>query len=221
MAHFEAGRINGAQFEHFNQQLEDTRRKLTGIADAMPQALSRQELAAQRAGISIGQYNAALRTLPAQFTDIATQLAGGQSPFLILLQQGGQIKDQFGSVKGAVSGVGSYLRTLAGALTPATLGIGALAVGAGALATAWYQGAQEATEFNKQLILTGRYSAESAGQLADMALKIGGASGRYRQRPAHSPRLLVPVRSSLSSSNQLPARLWPWSRPPVSPWTPR
>lgn len=178
VAHFEAGRINGAQFEHFNQQLDDTRRRLTGIADALPQALSRQELAAQRAGISIGQYNAALRTLPAQFTDIATQLAGGQSPILILLQQGGQIKDQFGSVKGAVSGVGSYLRTLAGALTPATLGIGALAVGAGALATAWYQGAQEATEFNKQLILTGRYSAESAGQLADMALKIGGASGK-------------------------------------------
>ncbi|HDC4299282.1 phage tail tape measure protein [Enterobacter kobei] len=178
VAHFEAGRINGAQFEHFNQQLEDTRRKLTGIADAMPQALSRQELAAQRAGISIGQYNAALRTLPAQFTDIATQLAGGQSPFLILLQQGWQIKDQFGSVKGAVSGVGSYLRTLAVALTPATLGIGALAVGAGALATAWYQGAQEATEFNKQLILTGRYSAESAGQLSDMALRIGGASGK-------------------------------------------
>lgn len=181
VAHFEAGRINGAQFEHFNQQLDDTRRRLTGIADALPQALSRQELAAQRAGISIGQYNAALRTLPAQFTDIATQLAGGQSPFLILLQQGGQIKDQFGSVKGAVSGVGSYLRTLAGALTPATLGIGALAVGAGALATAWYQGAQEAAEFNKQLILTGNYSAQSASQLSELALKIGGASGKVAE----------------------------------------
>ncbi|MDU1089442.1 MAG: phage tail tape measure protein [Leclercia adecarboxylata] len=178
VTHFEAGRINGTQFEHFNQQLEDTRRKLTGLADAMPQALSRQELAAQRAGISIGQYNAALRTLPAQFTDIATQLAGGQSPFLILLQQGGQIKDQFGGVKGAISGVGSYLRTLLAALTPATVGIGVLVVGAGALATAWYKGAQEATEFNKQLILTGQYSAQSAGQLSDLALKIGGASGK-------------------------------------------
>jgi hypothetical protein len=51
------------------------------------------------AGISVGQYSAAMRTLPAQFTDIATQLAGGQSPFLILLQQGGQIKDQFGGVR--------------------------------------------------------------------------------------------------------------------------
>jgi phage-related minor tail protein len=28
--------------------------------------------------------------LPAQFTDVATQLAGGQSPWLILLQQGGR-----------------------------------------------------------------------------------------------------------------------------------
>jgi phage-related minor tail protein len=45
-----------------------------------------------------------MRSLPAQFTDIATQLAGGQSPFLILLQQGGQIKDQFGGVKGALLG---------------------------------------------------------------------------------------------------------------------
>ncbi|WP_407243108.1 phage tail length tape measure family protein [Escherichia coli] len=29
-----------------------------------------------------------MRMLPAQFTDVATQLAGGQSPWLILLQQG-------------------------------------------------------------------------------------------------------------------------------------
>lgn len=96
VAHFEAGRINGAQFEHFNTILNQTRERLSGVADALPEALSRQEAAARRAGISVGQYSAALRTLPAQFTDIATQLAGGQSPFLILLQQGGQIKDSFG-----------------------------------------------------------------------------------------------------------------------------
>ncbi|MEG1112782.1 MAG: phage tail tape measure protein [Hafnia sp.] len=96
VAHFESGRINGAQFEHFNTILSKTRERLSGVADALPEALSRQEAAARRAGISVGQYSAALRTLPAQFTDIATQLAGGQSPFLILLQQGGQIKDSFG-----------------------------------------------------------------------------------------------------------------------------
>lgn len=37
-------------------------------------------------GISQGQYNAAMRTLPAQVTDIVIRLAGGQNPFLIALQ---------------------------------------------------------------------------------------------------------------------------------------
>jgi len=96
VAHFESGRINSAQFDHFNTILSQTRERLSSVASALPDALSRQEIAAQRAGISVGQYSAALRMLPAQFTDIATQLAGGQSPFLIMLQQGGQIKDSFG-----------------------------------------------------------------------------------------------------------------------------
>ncbi|QIB82060.1 phage tail tape measure protein [Enterobacter sp. T2] len=178
VAHFEAGRINGAQFEHFNTILNQTRERLSGVADVLPEALSRQEAAARRAGISVGQYSAAMRTLPAQFTDIATQLAGGQSPFLILLQQGGQIKDQFGGVKGALTGVGDYLRTLIGFINPVTVGIGGLVVGLGAIAVAWYKGSQEASEFNKQLILTGNYSASSASQLSDMAQKIGGSSGK-------------------------------------------
>jgi len=178
VAHFEAGRINGAQFEHFNTILNQTRERLSGVADVLPEALSRQEAAARRAGISVGQYSAAMRTLPAQFTDIATQLAGGQSPFLILLQQGGQIKDQFGGVKGALTGVGDYLRTLIGFVNPLTLSLAGLTVSAGALAVAWYKGSQEASEFNKQLILTGNYSASSASQLSDMAQKIGGSSGR-------------------------------------------
>ncbi|TDX14862.1 lambda family phage tail tape measure protein [Buttiauxella sp. BIGb0552] len=178
VSHFESGRINSSQFEHFNGILNETRQRLTTVADVLPEALTKQQLAAQKAGISIGQYNQALRTLPAQFTDIATQLAGGQSPFLILLQQGGQIKDQFGSVGGAISGVGGYLRGLLGLLNPVTLGIGALVLGVGVLATAWYKGTQEASEFNRQLILTGNYSAQTASQLSEMAQKIGGSSNK-------------------------------------------
>lgn len=181
VAHFESGRINSAQFEHFNTILNQTRERLTGVADVLPESLSRQEAAARRAGISVGQYSAAMRTLPAQFTDIATQLAGGQSPFLILLQQGGQIKDQFGGVKGALTGVGDYLRTMIGFINPVTIGIGGLVAGLGAMAVAWYKGSQEASEFNKQLILTGNYSASSASQLSEMAQKIGGSSNRVAE----------------------------------------
>jgi phage-related minor tail protein len=54
-------------------------------------------------------------------------LAGGQSPFLILLQQGGQIKDQFGSVQGALSGVGEYIRSsMVGIINPTTIALGGL-----------------------------------------------------------------------------------------------
>ena len=178
VAHFESGRINSAQFEHFNGILNQTRERLSGVADVLPEALSRQEAAARRAGISVGQYSAAMRTLPAQFTDIATQLAGGQSPFLILLQQGGQIKDQFGGVKGAVTGVGDYLRTMISFVNPLTVGIASLVVGLGTMATAWYQGSQEASEFNRQLLLTGNYTGKTSADLANMAERIGGSAGK-------------------------------------------
>ncbi len=80
----------------FDEQMARVRRHFSGTesdakktAAVVEQSLSRQALAAQKAGISVGQYKAAMRMLPAQFTDVATQLAGGQSPWLILLQQGG------------------------------------------------------------------------------------------------------------------------------------
>ncbi|EGW73572.1 minor tail protein H domain protein [Escherichia coli O91:H21 str. B2F1] len=79
-------------------------------ASAVEQGLSRQALAAQKAGMSVGQYKAAMRMLPMQFTDVATQLAGGQNPWLILLQQGGQVKDSFG-------GMIPMFRGLAGAIS--------------------------------------------------------------------------------------------------------
>ncbi|EFX07930.1 putative tail component of prophage CP-933X, partial [Escherichia coli O157:H7 str. G5101] len=89
----------------FDEQMARVRRHFSGTesdakktAAVVEQSMSRQALAAQKAGISVGQYKAAMRMLPAQFTDVATQLAGGQSPWLILLQQGGQVKDSFGGM---------------------------------------------------------------------------------------------------------------------------
>ena len=76
----------------FDEQMARVRRHFSGTesdakktAAVVEQSINRQALAAQKAGISVGQYKAAMRTLPAQFTDIATQLAGGQNPWLILL----------------------------------------------------------------------------------------------------------------------------------------
>lgn len=174
VAHFESGRINGAQFEHFNTILNQTRERLTGVADVLPEALSRQEAAARRAGISVGQYSAAMRTLPAQFTDIATQLAGGQSPFLILLQQGGQIKDQFGSVHGALSGVGEYIRSMVGMINPTTIALAGLVGTIGLLAAAAYSSSEQFDQVARSVIMMGGAGFASMQQLNEAAEEVAG-----------------------------------------------
>lgn len=174
VAHFEAGRINGAQFEHFNTILNQMRERLSGVADVLPEALSRQEAAARRAGISVGQYSAAMRTLPAQFTDIATQLAGGQSPFLILLQQGGQIKDQFGSVQGALSGVSEYIRSMAGMINPTTIALAGLVGTIGLLAAAAYSSSQQFEQVARSVIMMGGAGFSSMQQLNQAAEEVAG-----------------------------------------------
>ncbi|WP_052130853.1 phage tail length tape measure family protein [Erwinia typographi] len=162
----------------FNEQLTFARKQLNGLGkdettagNLGEQAFLRQELAAKRAGISVGQYKQAMRTLPAQFTDIATQLAGGQSPWLILLQQGGQIKDSFGGLRPTFS-------ALLGAINPAMAGVVGLTVAAGALAYSFATGQAVTSEFNKALVMTGFRSGQTANNLlfVSEAAEKGGSS---------------------------------------------
>lgn len=115
-----------------------------------------------------------MRTLPAQFTDIATQLAGGQSPFLILLQQGGQIKDQFGSVQGALSGVGEYIRSMAGMINPTTIALGGLIGTIGLLAAAAYNSSEQFDQVARSVIMMGGAGFSSMQQLNQAAEEVAG-----------------------------------------------
>ncbi len=145
--------------------------------------MNRQALAAQKAGISVGQYKAAMRMLPAQFTDVATQLAGGQSPWLILLQQGGQVKDSFG-------GMIPMFRGLAGAITLPMVGATSLAVATGALAYAWYQGNSTLSDFNKTLVLSGHQSGLTADRMLVLS-RAGQAAGLTFNQTSESLSALV------------------------------
>lgn len=153
----------------FNEQMEYVKRQFKQTGDAandsalkVQQSFTRQESAAKKAGISVGQYNAAMRMLPAQFTDIATQLAGGQSPWLILLQQGGQVKDSFG-------GIIPTFRALLGSISPVMVGVGALATATGAMVYAWYQGSSTLSDFNKTLVLSGNSAGLTSNRMLVLA----------------------------------------------------
>ncbi|WP_044697298.1 phage tail tape measure protein [Escherichia coli] len=174
----------------FDEQMSRVRRHFSGLdtdarktATAVEQGLSRQALAAQKAGISVGQYKAAMRTLPAQFTDIATQLAGGQNPWLILLQQGGQVKDSFG-------GLIPMFRGLAGAVSLPAVGITSLVAATGALAYAWYQGDSTLSAFNKTLVLSGNQSGLTAERMLTLS-RAGQAAGLTFNQAGESLAALV------------------------------
>ncbi|EPN0621127.1 phage tail length tape measure family protein, partial [Escherichia coli] len=174
----------------FDEQMTRVRRHFSGLetdarktASAVEQGLSRQALAAQKAGMSVGQYKAAMRMLPMQFTDVATQLAGGQNPWLILLQQGGQVKDSFG-------GLIPMFRGLAGAVSLPAVGITSLVAATGALAYAWYQGDSTLSAFNKTLVLSGNQSGLTAERMLTLS-RAGQAAGLTFNQAGESLAALV------------------------------
>lgn len=153
------GFLDTETFEHYNSLIDSSRNKLTTMSTQMV-----------KTGQSAKQTAFAMRMIPAQMTDIVVGLSTGQSPFMVLMQQGGQLKDMFGGIGPAIKGVGGYV---AGLINPFTLAAAAAAT----LGLAYYQGADEQEQFRKSLILTGNQVGKTSDQLSDMALSISNATG--------------------------------------------
>lgn len=129
-----------------------------GPIDQAAAAEKRLADAAAKAGMSTAQMNAALRGVPAQFTDIVVSLQSGQNPLTVFLQQGGQLKDMFGGAGNAARALGSYIT---GLISPFTLAAAAVA----ALGVAYFQGSKEQDAFVLALAKTGNQSGVTASQL--------------------------------------------------------
>ena len=130
-----------------------------------------------RLGVSAGQTAQAIRMLPAQMTDVVTQLAVGQNPLLILIQQGGQVKDSFG-------GLGPMFRTLAGMISPVAVAVAGAAGSVGLLGLALVKVESAARGLNTldvQLTATGRAAdfskTELKGLIEEMARMPGVTKG--------------------------------------------
>lgn len=162
------GRGTAGFFEEIAKQRGADLNALKPLLDqyrAVEEAQRRAEGSMQNLGLSAKQTTAALRQVPAQFTDIVTSLQGGQAPLTVLLQQGGQLKDVFGGVAPAARALGGYI---VGLINPITLA----AAGAAALAYGFFKGAEEAQALNKALVLTGNASGTTVDQLTAMAERM-------------------------------------------------
>ena len=126
--------------------------------------------AADGAAKSSGELRQATRQLPAQFTDIVTSIQAGQDPLTVLIQQGGQLKDQFGGVGAATRAMGGYILGLINPLTVAAAAVATFVYGLVA-------GQKEAQNLNAALIMTGQQSGVTTDQLSTMAASMDDMAG--------------------------------------------
>lgn len=124
------------------------------------------QAAAKAAGLTAFQ----LQQLNYQTTDIFTSLAGGQSPLLVLIQQGGQLKDSFG-------GVGNVFKAFAQVLTPIRLLLGGIVGVVGTMGFAFYKAQEDLKLFNNQMALSGKISGITYDQFQIMSQNIAKESG--------------------------------------------
>ncbi|HGH5403872.1 TPA: phage tail length tape measure family protein [Raoultella ornithinolytica] len=185
---FESGNINASQYDVYSKKLQETRREVTGTAQAEREAAKAhdEQVAALRrleaqidpvgeafrrlneqqrqldgakatgmlsplaydrlnsklaesrdalektqsqlgkTSMSAKQTAWAMSMIPAQMTDIVVGLSTGQSPFMVLMQQGGQLKDMFGGIGPAIKGVGTYIIGLVNPYSVAAAAVGLL-----------------------------------------------------------------------------------------------
>jgi lambda family phage tail tape measure protein len=154
-----SGALDAETFGEYQAKIDQARTALGGA-----------DVALNKTGMSAKATAAALRGVPAQFTDIFVSLQGGQAPLTVLLQQGGQLKDMFGGIGPAAKALGGYVLGLVNPFTVAAAAVGVLGY-------AYYSGSEEAVGFQKELIKTGNAAGTTADQMSGMARQVAATVG--------------------------------------------
>ena len=230
---FESGKINAPQYDAYSKKLQETRREVTGTAQAEREAakahdeqvaalrrleaqidpvgeafrrlneqqrqldeakvtgmlsplaydrlnskladsrdaLEKTQSQLSKTGMSAKQTAWAMSMIPAQMTDIVVGLSTGQSPFMVLMQQGGQLKDMFGGIGPAIKGVGTYVMGLVNPYSVAAAAVGLLTY-------AVYQNRQEIEAATKIATSSLGANGDAAERLALNMVAISDKTGQ-------------------------------------------
>jgi len=162
--------ITSGKFANAAQELKNKLLEQAKAYDAVAASASKAQAVqgglgtnASTAGGLNAQQKAALGY---QTTDIITGLAGGQNPMLVLIQQGGQLRDQFG-------GFVPLFRAITSVITPMNVAIVAAGVAIIGTAYAVYQAKEALKEFNNTIALTGNYANITYDQFRQVSVELG------------------------------------------------
>lgn len=192
--HRKEGSIDLDTYTEYQKKITSTRNELTRFSDSLT-----------RTGNTAKQTAAALRGVPAQFTDIAVSLQAGQAPLTVFLQQGGQLKDMFGGAGPAAKALGGYILGLVNPFTVAAAAVGVLGL-------AYYQGSKEQDAFRLSLVSTGNASGTTTGALAEMARRIGDTVGTTGQAASALAQLAASGKIASSSFEEIAIAAISWEK---------
>lgn len=180
-------RADDGQFTEVTRRAAENLNEVSRTSSATNQSLTRL---AAGSGVTRNQ----MQQLNYTLSDTVSSLASNISPVTILLQQGPQLVDAFG-------GVNNTFRGLLGLLNPVKVGLGALAVVAGALGFAAFQGRKDWQELQSAIVVSGNAAGVTGSQIQAMADRVSSGS---RQTISASRQLLVDlVQSGRVSSGVL------------------
>ncbi len=133
-----------------------------------------------KAGVASAQQMAnGMRMLPMQMTDVVTSLASGMPLWMVLIQQGGQLKDSFGGIGPMFQGLAQGIRAAGVAImaNPVVAVVAALAVVATTAAVAFNSGSKESAEFANSLKLTNNAAGLTATSYEQLVRSAQDATG--------------------------------------------
>ena len=172
----------GGSLSHLPEQ---TRKALEAQASALDAVMKKQV-----AGFKMGQQQIA--ALGYQTTDIITGLASGQNPLLVLIQQGGQLRDQFGGFKNVLEGISKVL-------TPMRVLFGGIAAAITAIGYAAYKGSEEVTNFNNAMTLLNNSTQLSFSGFTALSAQI---ADKYNISIAKSKEIILELAKSGNYTNK-------------------
>lgn len=155
-----SGMLSPLAYDRLNSKLAESR-----------DALEKTQAQLGKTSQSAAQTANAMRMIPAQMTDIVVGLSTGQSPFMVLMQQGGQLKDMFGGIGPALKGVGTYVRGLVNPYSVAAASVGLLTY-------AVYQNRQEIDAATKIATTSLGANGDAAERLAFNMVAISDKTGQ-------------------------------------------
>lgn len=155
-----SGMLSPLTYDRLNSKLAESR-----------DALEKTQAQLGKTSQSAAQTANAMRMIPAQMTDIVVGLSTGQSPFMVLMQQGGQLKDMFGGIGPAIKGVGTYVMGLVNPYSVAAASVGLLTY-------AVYQNRQEIDAATKIATTSLGANGDAAERLALNMVAISDKTGQ-------------------------------------------